>query len=274
MPTRDRAEKIVLDLETKKGFNEVGRQNLQLLGVSVTGIYSYKDDQFKVFAESDLKQLLPYLKRAELVIGFNIKRFDYPVLQPYLDFDLGALSTLDILEEVQQTLGFRLSLDTIAKATLGRGKIGTGLDALRYFREGKLDKLSQYCQHDVFVTREVYEYGRKHGHLLYRHGVALETIAVGFAECQRTEEILKEAYNLRRSLEIEYSSPANNAGQRHSRQIDIYDFDFGRIIAYCHLREAMRTFNIRRVLSARLTENKYEIPADFNLQEFKAKQKF
>lgn len=267
-------EKIVLDLETKKGFDEVAGRDLRLLGVSVAGIYSYKDDQFKIFPEKDIRQILPYLQRAELVIGFNTKGFDYPVLQPYLDFDLKRLISLDIFEEVHNRLGFRLGLNSIAKATLEVGKIGSGLDALKFFRQGRLDKLSEYCQHDVLITRDIYEHGRKHGHLLYHRGQALETIPVSWAECPSTDQILKEAFQKRRTLEVEYSSPANNVGQRHSRQIDIYNFDLGRIIAWCHLRKAMRTFNIRRVLSAKLTENKYEIPAGFNLQDFKAKQKY
>ncbi|MBL7085015.1 MAG: ribonuclease H-like domain-containing protein [Candidatus Omnitrophica bacterium] len=285
----NKPERIVLDLETKKSFAEVGRQNLQLLGVSLAGIYSYREDKFRTFEEKDLKQLLPYLQQAELVIGFNIKKFDFPVLQPYLDLDLKQLKVLDILEEIHNSLGFRLSLDSIAKATLEIGKKGTGLDALKYFRQGQINKLKEYCQHDVFVTREIYEYGRRHGHLLYFRGTAFEAIPASWAEYQTIKQLLREAFDKRKTLEIEYSSPSNNAGQRHCRQIDIYDFDLGKIIAYCHLRGAMRTFNLRRVLSigidppipfkggvlsAKLTENKYEIPADFNLQEFKARQKF
>ena len=274
MDDKNRPEKIVLDLETKKSFNEVEGRNLELLGVSVVGIYSYKDNQFKVVTEKEIKQLLPYLQRAELVIGFNIKGFDYPVLQPYFDFDLKRLNSLDIFEEIRNSLGFRLGLNSIAKATLNIGKIGSGLDALKYFRQGEIDKLIKYCRHDVFVTRELYEYGRKHGHLLYYRGLRLETIPARWAECQTVDEVLRKAFDKHKILEIEYSSPANNAGQRHCRKIDIYNFDLGRVIAYCHLRGTMRTFNIRRILSAKLTENKYEIPADFSPQEYKAKQSF
>lgn len=263
-PMPNSGEKIVLDLETKKSFDEVGRDRLDLLGVSVVGIYSYQDDGFKVFAENQISLLLPYLERAQVVIGFNIKRFDFPVLQPYLDFELKSLPTLDMFEEVQNKLGFRLGLNSIAQATLEIGKIGTGLDALKYFRQGQMNKLIQYCQQDVFVTRELYEYGRRHGHLIYRRGSAgLETIPVNWAECKSVDGILHEAFAQRRTLEIEYSSPNNNAGKRHTRKIDIYDFDLGRIVAYCHLRKAQRTFNIRRILSAKLTKTEYEVPADF-----------
>jgi DEAD/DEAH box helicase domain-containing protein len=255
-------EKIVLDLETKKGFHEIEGRNCSLLGVSVVGIFSYAENQFKTFLEKDIPKLIPYLKRAQLVIGFNIKRFDFPVLAPYLDFALEELNCLDIFEEVQNRLGFRLGLNSIAQATLKLGKIGSGLEALKYFRQGEIDKLIQYCQQDVFVTRELYVYGQRHGHLLYFRDRRLETIPVSWAECKTVDALVREAFNQRMRLEIEYAS--NDSSLRTIRQIDIYNFELGRIIAFCHLRKQLRTFNIRRILSARITQGKYDIPADFN----------
>jgi DEAD/DEAH box helicase domain-containing protein len=257
------AERIILDLETKKSFDEVEERKLELLGVSVVGIYSYKENQFKIFSEKDITLLLPYLQQAELIIGFNIKGFDFPVLQPYFDFDLLQLSMLDIFEEVQKSLGFRLSLNNIAQATLEIGKIGTGLDALKYFRLGQVEKLAEYCQHDVFITRELYEYGKRYGHLLYFRGRRLETIPVNWAECRTIEEILKEAFANRQTLEIEYASGLDRPNNRQKRQIDIYNFELGRVVAYCHLRQELRTFNIRRILKAKFIDKKYKIPADF-----------
>lgn len=265
-------EKVVLDLETKKSFDQVAGRKLELLGVSVVGIYSYQQQQFKVFTEQELPLLADYLKRADLIIGFNIKKFDYPVLQPYLDLDLQSLNTLDMLEEVKHNLGFRLSLNSLASAALPINKSGTGLDALRYFRLGQIDKLKQYCQQDVLVTREVYEYGRKHGHLLYRRGVNLETIPVSWGEGQQVQETLNQAWAKRLTLEIEYSAARSKNGQNTRRKIDIYDLALGKIVAYCHLRQQLRTFNVRRVLSAKLTKEKYQIPADFNPEKFKAGQ--
>jgi hypothetical protein len=267
-------EKIVLDLETKKGFDEVGRNRLGELGVSVVGIYSYEEKSFRVFTEQQLQRLIPYFQKAKLIIGFNIKRFDYPVLQAYLDFDLNNLNTLDIFEEVHNRLGFRLGLDSLARATLNTGKTGSGLDALKYFRNGEIDKLKSYCEHDVLITRDIYEYGQDHGHLLYYRGLSLERIPVSWSTHQAIDVILKEAFTQHRTLKIEYSTPFTKSGQRHSREIDIYEIELGRIIAFCHLRKAMRTFNISRILSAKITDKAYEIPSDFDLRAFKAKQKF
>ena len=153
---------LVLDLETQKSFDEVGgRDNFHLLGVSVVGLYSYETQAFKTFTESETPLLLPILESAQLVIGFNIKRFDYAVLEPYFKQTLAHLRTLDILEEVTKVLGHRLSLDGLVSATLGRKKLGSGLDALKYFKAGQMEKLKEYCLEDVRLTRDLYEYGKR-----------------------------------------------------------------------------------------------------------------
>ncbi|MBI1823983.1 MAG: ribonuclease H-like domain-containing protein [Nitrospirae bacterium] len=158
---------LVLDLETQKSFEEVNGRNFRDLLVSVVGLYSYQKNVFECYVENEVHLLLPMLESADLVIGFNTKRFDYLVLEPYFKKSLDHLRSLDILEEVQKTLGHRLSLDTLAKATLNQSKIGEGLDAIRYFRSGEIDKLKKYCLEDVRLTRDLYEYGKKNGKLYY-----------------------------------------------------------------------------------------------------------
>ena len=163
-----KSDTIVLDLETQKTFDEVGgRSHLEKLLVSLVGIYSYEKDTFTTFTEKEVPRLFPILEEAGRIVGFNIKGFDYPVLQPYYHQALHTLPTLDIMEVVVKTLGHRLHLDTLAQASLGCGKTGTGLDAIRYFRSGEIEKLKTYCLADVKITRDLYEYGKRHKKLLY-----------------------------------------------------------------------------------------------------------
>src|SRR3989338_3974501 len=137
-------EKLVLDLETQREFAEVEGRKPELLGVSVAGIYSYDENRYDAYLEADLStKLAPRLQTAELLIGFNIRRFDLPVLQPYLSYPVTTLPVLDIMEEVVKNLGHRLSLESIAQATLGKGKSGSGLDALKWFKEGKFDLIAK-----------------------------------------------------------------------------------------------------------------------------------
>jgi DEAD/DEAH box helicase domain-containing protein len=127
------SDKIVLDLETKKTFDEVGgHHNSHLLEVSVCGVYSYARDEYRGFKEHEFAEMLEWLKAADLIIGFNSKHFDFTVLQPYYpNFNLGQLPHLDILEEITNVLGRRLKLESVAQETLGYGKSGDGLDAHR-----------------------------------------------------------------------------------------------------------------------------------------------
>ena len=155
--------KIVLDIETQKSFDEVGgRGNFHLLKVSVVGIYSYLKGEYMTFEESEISKLEEMLKSATLIIGFNIKRFDFIVLEPYLTIPINTLPALDIMEEIVKLVGHRVSLESAAQATLGKGKLGNGLDALRFFKEGKIEELKKYCLHDVMITKEIYEYGQTH----------------------------------------------------------------------------------------------------------------
>src|SRR3989338_5239354 len=161
-------DQIVLDLETQKAFDEVTGRNPAELKVSVVGVYFYATDLYQTFEEGDIGALEQKPSESGRVVGFNIRRFDFQVLQPYLKrIDLGKLPAFDLLEEVERLLGHRLSLQSIATATLNEGKSGSGLDAIRFFRNGEMEKLKKYCLDDVRLTKEIYEFGKKNGFLQY-----------------------------------------------------------------------------------------------------------
>jgi hypothetical protein len=162
-------KRIVLDLETKKTFDQVGGRNqLDKLGISVVGIYRYETDSYECYEEKDFGKLQNLLIDSSLIIGFNHIYFDMPVLQPYLSIDIKQLPYFDIMLKVQEIIGFRIGLDSIASATLGIGKSGSGLDAVRYYNEGRWDELREYCLMDVKVTKEVYDYGLKSKKVFYK----------------------------------------------------------------------------------------------------------
>jgi DEAD/DEAH box helicase domain-containing protein len=150
---------VVLDLETQKTFHEVGRENLHKLKVSVVCIYDYLDDQYKAYEESQMMELEKRLTQAELVIGFNVRRFDMAVLKPYLFASVESFPVLDLMEEIEKVRGHRVSLQSVAQATLGVAKSGQGLDAVTLYHDGKMEELKKYCMTDVRITKDVYEYG-------------------------------------------------------------------------------------------------------------------
>ena len=267
-------EKLVLDLETQRDFAEVDGRKLELLGVSVAGVYSYTENKFDAYLEADLAtQLGPRLQAAELLIGFNIRRFDMPVLQPYLPFPVATLPMLDILEEVVKTLGHRVSLESLAQATLGRGKSSHGLQALRWFKEGRFDLITQYCLDDVKLTKELYDYGKQHGRLfLTSRFNANEKIQVPvfWPERKRDQAViaktLLEAYGKRLQVEIEYLSQSVANGEASAarlRCVDVYHVREPYFEAYCHYRKDVRQFRIDRILDIKPTWQRYVIPAGF-----------
>ena len=159
---------LFFDLETQKSFDEVGgRQNMRQLRVSVAVTYDAASGQFQEYQEADALKLIEQLKRAELVVGYNILGFDYEVLRAYTLERLETIPTVDMLRDIYQQLGFRVSLDSVAGATLGAKKSGDGLDAIRWFRQGEITRLLSYCRQDVQITRQVYEYGQQNGHVLF-----------------------------------------------------------------------------------------------------------
>ncbi len=162
------SNEVVIDIETQNTFAEVGGQGrTQDLKISVVVIYDYATAQFLAFWEKDINKLWPYLERAERIIGYNSRYFDLPVLNNYYSGDLSKLPQLDMLEEVKKSLGFRLKLDDLAKATLSTEKSGHGLQAVEWFKSGEFEKIEEYCRSDVKITRDLYEYGIKNRQLFY-----------------------------------------------------------------------------------------------------------
>lgn len=159
---------VYFDLETQKSADEVGGWNrVREMRMSVGVTYSTARGEYRIYAEKQVDDLIQELQRADLVVGFNHLRFDYEVLHHYTVLDLTQIPTLDLLVEIQKTLPHRLSLDSIATATLGTEKTADGLQAIRWFRAGRLLEIAEYCCFDVKITRLVHEYGAQHRQLFY-----------------------------------------------------------------------------------------------------------
>jgi DEAD/DEAH box helicase domain-containing protein len=160
---------LYFDLETQKTFDEVGgRHNVRQLGLSVGVTYSTADQDYHVYAEADVDALVQDLSLADLVVGFNVLRFDYEVLRAYSNYAFGEIPTVDMLDHIYRTLGFRVSLDGLASATLGATKSADGLAAVRWYKAGQMDKIVEYCKQDVKVTKELYEFGKKNGYVQFQ----------------------------------------------------------------------------------------------------------
>ena len=169
---------VIFDTETKKFFDEVEGYDPGKLGVSITSVYSRTlDDSFREidgkmqsFWEQDFSEMFKLFEKADRIIGFNSIGFDVPALSPYLPPHWPKLKHFDILAQIKEVAGKRMSLDCLAKATLGTKKNDNGVNAIKYWNEGtkeSLARLKKYCEMDVALTRDVYDHVLKNGFLKY-----------------------------------------------------------------------------------------------------------
>jgi DEAD/DEAH box helicase domain-containing protein len=161
----------VFDLETQRLAEEVGGwSNIRNMGFAVGVTYDVNAKRYARFTESQTDDLIDLLYRSDYIIGFNLIRFDFEVLRPYGFHPSQPIldKSTDLLLNLYQNLGFRISLNNLAQATLGEEKLADGLAAVRWFREGKIDKVFNYCEQDVRVTYELWRYGAMHGSVYYK----------------------------------------------------------------------------------------------------------
>ncbi len=168
--------KIVFDIETKNVFFEVGKYDPTLLDISIVAIHDSETDQYSTFLEEELGQLWPILERADMLIGFNSEHFDIPLLNKYYPGNLSKIKNLDILSEIRKSYGRRMKLDQIAEGTLGINKSGHGLEASKWWREGQIEKVREYCIDDVRITKQIYDYARINNKLIFKEGGQLNEI--------------------------------------------------------------------------------------------------
>lgn len=161
---------IIFDLETQNIFQEVGTNNAADLDISVGSFYDSETDNYTTVTVDQLQTVWPLLEKADALVGYNSNHFDIPLLNKYYPGDLTHIKSIDLLEEIRKSLGRRLRLDSVAEATVNAKKSGHGLQAVRWWREGKIDEIKKYCEQDVRVTKKVFDYALAHGHVKFKDG--------------------------------------------------------------------------------------------------------
>lgn len=157
---------MVLDVETRHSADEAGGwHNAHLMGVSIAVLFDGKE--YQSFTQDRLDAMFTLMKKADLIIGFNTLNFDYKVLQPFCSYNLRDLPSLDMLHEIKKRLNYRVSLDNLASSTFNLQKSADGLKALEWWKQGELDKITEYCTQDVRLTKQLYEFAKENGYLLF-----------------------------------------------------------------------------------------------------------
>lgn len=158
---------ITFDIETANSVPSFARGDLSQLELALVGVHDSETGEFTSYVKEELPQLWPILERADVLIGYNSDSFDIPLLNRYYPGDLTQIRSIDLMIEVQKVLGRRLRLQSLAQATLGRGKGGDGLKSVEWWQQGLVDKVREYCIEDVRLTRELYDYALTNQSLKY-----------------------------------------------------------------------------------------------------------
>ena len=94
---------------------------------------------------------------------------------------------INLPKEIKKELGKRIKLDSVAEATLGRNKIGHGLEAVTWWKNGEVEKVKKYCLEDVRITKEIYDYARAHNILKYKNLGEIRDIKLDTSHWEKKE---------------------------------------------------------------------------------------
>jgi len=150
---------VVFDIETRNIFEDVGSNNAADLDISVISVYEKDTDTVKSFLQEDFAEMWPIFERADALVGYNSNHFDIPLLNKYYPGDLNHIKSIDLMVAIKESkFGKRPKLDNVANATLGKNKIAHGLEAVAWWKQGEIDKIKKYCEEDVMITKQIFEY--------------------------------------------------------------------------------------------------------------------
>jgi DEAD/DEAH box helicase domain-containing protein len=169
---------VVFDLETQNIFQDVGSNDPTALDISVATVYDSHTNEYTTVTIDELETLWPTIEQADALVGYNSNHFDIPLLNKYYPGELTHIKSIDMLEDIRASFGRRLKLDDVAKATIGAKKNADGLQAVRWWREGNVAAIKKYCEQDVRVTKEVFDYAREYQHVKIKDGVRTRDIPI------------------------------------------------------------------------------------------------
>ena len=180
--------RIVFDIETRNIFQDVGSTDPRKLDIAIVGVYDAEADAYKTYLQEELRELWPVLERADMLVGFYSEHFDLPLLNKYYPGDLAKIKHLDLLKEIKRQYGRGMKLDQLAEGTLGKKKSAHGLQAIKWWKAGEIDKIRDYCIDDVRITKELYDYALTHNKLVFKEGPQMKEVKLDTSEWETPSE--------------------------------------------------------------------------------------
>ncbi|HMP67194.1 MAG TPA: ribonuclease H-like domain-containing protein [Candidatus Paceibacterota bacterium] len=155
---------IVFDIET----TDIILDDPMNLDIAVVSVYESKTKKIQSFLEKDFSKMWPIFQNSEAIVGYNSDHFDIPLLNKHYDGDLSEKKSIDILKSIKESFGRRIKLDSVAAGTLGRNKITSGIQAVEWWKQGRVDDVIKYCEEDVLITKDIFEYALKNKKLKFK----------------------------------------------------------------------------------------------------------
>lgn len=195
VPYKNGLRVIVYDIEIEKAIRSEGHEaepgimycdgwhDHANMGISVICAYNYVDDQYLVFCKDNIREFFELGKDSQLMVGFNNISFDDSVIKatyPQHGYAHSApyafTKRYDILRELWKAAGFGpeynqsthagFGLDACAKANFGKSKTGSGADAPVLWQRGQIGTVINYCLHDVYLTKLLFDRIMRDGYLI------------------------------------------------------------------------------------------------------------
>lgn len=176
-----RMDHIVVDVEIQKTIDQVkgGWDATDKLGVACAVVYEYLSDRYLIYMENDVKELRSRLLRADRITGYNIWKFDFPVIWALPGRERVReleSKTNDLLARIWKNLKLDpddfsdnhkgWGLDNVAGGTIGQRKIGYGGDAPKWYQSGQLGRMLTYCADDVRLERDLGAFVDRYGYVV------------------------------------------------------------------------------------------------------------
>lgn len=171
---------VIFDLETRRLAKDVGGWGNLKRGdgsISALVVGDSISRRYHLYDLATLALAVEHLESADVVLSFNGQEFDVPVIEGLLKRRLEIRVHIDLLQLVWAAATGRRSgnkLDDLALATLGYGKPHDGTLAPILADEGRWAELFDYCLLDVDLTKRLFAYVQKNGHLINGNGTVLE----------------------------------------------------------------------------------------------------
>lgn len=189
---------VVFDIETSDIFSEVGSSDPRDLNISVVSVYEKNTDKILTFEQHEFDSMWPIFERADAIVGYNSEHFDIPLLNKYYHGDLTLLKSIDIMTALKINYGKRPKLDNVAAGTFGKRKISHGLQATEWWKQGRHDEVKKYCEEDVNLTRQLFEYALHNGYLLVKDKIsdAITKVAIDTSDWTNLDKNAKMTKSL------------------------------------------------------------------------------